>query len=117
MITCLNVFPYKYGISRKLTPTVIILWSPNTYHNKPKITFGAYANVYIGNTNSKKRRTLEDIAIRPSNNCGGYYFISLAIGENINALSCTKLPINYQVIERVNDLPLSIIRQKLLRVI
>ena len=54
MITCFKMFPSKNGISRKLSPTNIILGSPNTYYNKLKITFGAYAQVYIGTTNSKK---------------------------------------------------------------
>ena len=53
MITCLNMFPSKIGISINLGPSSIILGFPNTDYNKPKITFGAYEQVCIGTTNSK----------------------------------------------------------------
>ena len=43
MITCLNMFPSKNGISSYLSPAVIILGSPNLYYNKLKITFVAYS--------------------------------------------------------------------------
>ena len=54
MITYLNMLPSKNGISRDLGPAAITLGSPNPYYNKLRITFGAYAQVYIGTTNSKK---------------------------------------------------------------
>ena len=67
MITCLNMFPYKNGISSNLSPAAIILGSPNPDYNKLNITFGAYAQVYIGTTNSTKQRTIGAIALRPAN--------------------------------------------------
>ena len=63
MITCLNMFPSKNGISRNLTPAAIILVSPNPDYNKPKITFRTYAQVYIGTANSKKQRTVGTIVL------------------------------------------------------
>ena len=54
MITCLNMFPSKNGVSINLSPAAIILGSPNPDYNKLKIKFVAYAQVYIGSTNSKK---------------------------------------------------------------
>ena len=45
------------------------------------------------------------IALRPENERGGYYFISLATGKRLHAFIWTELPINYQVISRVNDFP------------
>ena len=71
MITCLNFFPYKNGISINLSPVTIIVGSPNTDYNKLKITFGEYAQVYIGTTNSKKHRTVGVIELRPANERGG----------------------------------------------
>ena len=67
MITCLNMFPYRNGISSKLSLAAIILGSPNPDYNKLKITFGAYAQVYIGTTNSTKQITVGVIALRPAN--------------------------------------------------
>ena len=65
MITCLNVFQSKNGISIDLSPAAIILGSRNPDYNKLKIIFGAYAQVYIGNNNNTKQRTVEAIALRP----------------------------------------------------
>ena len=67
MITCLNMFPSKNLISSNLIPAAIILGSPNTYYNKPNITFGAYVQVYIGTNNSTKQITLGEIVLRPAN--------------------------------------------------
>ena len=71
----------KNGISSDLRPTAIILGSPNSDYNKVKITFEAYAQVYIGTTNSTKQITVEVITLRPENEWGGYYFMSLFIGK------------------------------------
>ena len=67
MITCLNVFPSKNGISSDLSPAAIILGSPNLDYNKLNIKFGAYAKVQIGTTNSTKQITVGVIALRPAN--------------------------------------------------
>ena len=64
MITCLSMFPSKNGISSNLSPSAIILGSPNTDHNNLKTTLGAYSQVYIGNTNSIKQRTIGAIKLR-----------------------------------------------------
>ena len=66
MITYLNMFPLKTGISSDLSPAAIILGSPNPYYNKLRITFGEYSQVYIGTTNSTKQRTVGAISLRPA---------------------------------------------------
>ena len=78
MCTCLNMLPSKNGISSDLIPAAIVLGSPNPDHNKLKITFGAYAQVYIGTKNSTKQRRVGAIVLRPANERGGYYFMSLS---------------------------------------
>ena len=65
MITCLNMFPSKNGTSSDLIPVHTILGYMNPDNNKPKITLGAYDQVYIGNTNSTKQRTVGSITLRP----------------------------------------------------
>ena len=81
MITCLNMFLYKNGISSILILTAIILGSPNPYYNKLKTKFGAYAQVYICTINSTKQRTVGAMALKPAYKWGGYYFMSLATGK------------------------------------
>ena len=103
MITCLNMFPSKNGISSNLIPEAIILWSPIPDYNKLKITFGAYAPVYIGTTKSTKQRTVGVIALRPANERGGYYFMFLSTRKQLRDFICKELPINYQVISRVKN--------------
>ena len=85
MRTCLNMSPPQNGISSDLIPVFIILGSLNLYYNKLNITFGAYAQVYIGTTNSTKQRTVEAISPRPENKQGGYYFMSLSNVKHLHA--------------------------------
>ena len=93
--------PIQNGISSDLSPAAIILVSPNPDYNKLKITFGAYAQVYIGTTNSTKQRTVGEIALIPANERGRYYFVSLATGKQLHAFIWTELPINDKVISRI----------------
>ena len=72
MITFLNIFPSKNGISSNFSPMVIIIGSPNPDYSKPKIKFGAYAQVYIGTTKSTKQRTVGTISLIPANERGVY---------------------------------------------
>ena len=44
------------------------------------------------------------IALRPEKERGGYYFMSLSTRKQLHGLIWTELPINDQVIHRVNDL-------------
>ena len=67
MVTCLNMFPYKNVIASNLSPEVIILGFSNPDYNELKITFGSYSLVYIGDTNSTKKRRVLLIALRPEN--------------------------------------------------
>ena len=45
-----------------------------------------------------------DIALRPANDWGGYYFMYLATGKHNHDLIWTYITINDQVIYRVNNL-------------
>ena len=64
--------PIKNGISRDLIQSAIIPGPPNPYYNKLKITFGEYAQVYIGTTNSTKYIAVGEIALITANKRGGY---------------------------------------------
>ena len=65
------MFRSKNGISGDLSPVSIILGSRNPDYNKLKIIFVAYAQVYIGTTNSTKQISVGAIALRPANERGG----------------------------------------------
>ena len=103
IITCLNMFPSKNGVSSNLSPAEFILGYPNLDYNKLKVTFGAYAQVYKDTTNSTKQIMVGYISLRPTNERGEYYFMSLAIGKQLHAFIWTELPIDNQVISRVNN--------------
>ena len=85
IITCLNMLPYQNGISRNLSPVAIILWLPNPYYKKLRISFGEYSQVYIGTNNSTKQRTVGVISLGPENEQGRYNFMSLATGKQLHA--------------------------------
>ena len=79
------MLPPQNGISSDLIPVDIILGSLNLDYKNINITFGEYAQVYIGTTNSNKQRTVEAITLRPSNKQGGYYFMSLSTVKHLHA--------------------------------
>ena len=101
MVTCLNMFPSKNGISSDLIPAAIILGSPNPDYNNLKITFGAYKKVYIGTTNSTKQIKIGAITHRPENERGRHYFMLIFTVKRLHSYIWTYLPINEQVIQRV----------------
>ena len=84
MIICLDMFPPKNGVSSNLSPAAIILGSPNSNYNKMRITFGAYAQEYIGITNSPKQITVGAITLRQANERGEYYFMYLATVKQLH---------------------------------
>ena len=65
------------------------------------IAFGSYALVYIGTKNNMKPISVPVIALRRSNNTGGYYFISLYSGKRIHGYKWEELSIDKHVIARV----------------
>jgi hypothetical protein len=103
-VTWLNAFPAKEGASKTLSPSAIILGTPKPDHSKLKITFGAYAQAYESTTNTTQARSIGAIALKPSNERGGYYFMSLSTGRRIHCYQWTELPIPDYIIDRVEAL-------------
>ena len=100
----LNAFPNKNGVSRKISPDGIILGKPKVDFNCIKLSFGAYAQVYENTTNKMEQKTVGDIALRPSNDHGTYYLMSLETGKKLNCYQWNELPKAAEVIDRVNFL-------------
>ena len=60
--------------------------------------------VYIGTTNTSEQRSIRVIALQPSNNNKGYWFMSLESGRRIHGYIWNELPIPEHVIRRVEEL-------------
>ena len=65
MITWLNMFSLKNGISSNLILAAITLGSHNPDYNNLNIKLRAYVQVYICNNYSTKQRKLVEIALSP----------------------------------------------------
>ena len=104
MITCLNMFPSKNGISNDLSLAAIILGSANPYYPNIRIPFGAYAQLYLGTTNNTKQITVGIISLLSSNERGVYYFMTLYNWIQLHLCIWTELPINKQLIQSVDGL-------------
>ncbi len=91
---------YISGIS----PAGLVLGHPKVNYKHIRITFGAFAEVYDGTDNTQKSRSESAIALRPHNNKGSYYFMSLKTGRLIRSDQWRELPIDEWVIDRVHEL-------------
>ena len=69
-----------------------------------RIEFGEYALVYVGTSNDMKKRSVPSISLTSSNDFGGYYFMSLYTGKKLHSYVWTELPIDNDVIKRVEEL-------------
>ena len=104
MTGCLNDLPHKEDISRTLSPSMLVLGRNKTNCKQLNVTFRAYCEVYIGTTNTTEQRSVGVIALRPVKEQGGHYFMLLDTGKQLHTYIWTELPINKQVINRVDEL-------------
>ena len=99
-----NAFPSPSGVSTTISPASIVEGRKKPDFNHQHLAFGTYALIYIGTKNNLKARSVPAIALKPSNDWGGFYFMSLITGKRLHAFKWTELPINEEVIERIDDL-------------
>jgi hypothetical protein len=104
VVSLLNAFPSKDGISSTLSPAAIVEGREKEDFNKPRISHGSYAMVHKGTTNTMKRRSVPALALQHSNNRGGHYFMSLYTGKRLHSYNWIELPIDDEVIDRVHEL-------------
>ena len=105
----LNAFPPKEGISKTLSPRILVAGTKLSAKEHCRIEFGAYAQVHEEDTprNSMLPRTIGAICLGPTGNIqGGYKFMSLSTGRLIVRRSFTIIPLTADVIQRVNDMGL-----------
>lgn len=101
----LNSFPANDGISDTLSPRAIVTGSQIDFGKHCKLEFGAYVQAHEEHDNSMLARTTGAIALRPTGNAqGGYYLYSLSSGRVINRSHWTPLPMPNDVIDRVHVL-------------
>jgi hypothetical protein len=101
----LNAFPTEQGVSNTLSPRAIVTGKKIDYHPHCKIMFGAYAQVHEEHDNSLMAQTTGAIALRPTGNeQGGYYFMCLTTGRQLNRNHWQELPMPQDVIDRVHKL-------------
>ena len=104
IIFWLNSFPSKGGASQTLSPAGIVRGRNLPNFNNKSIRFGAYAYAATKTSNDMKPRKVPCIALGPSNEWGGHYFMSLYTGKRIHSYDWDEVPIDEDVIARVETL-------------
>lgn len=105
LIKVMNDFPNKHAISRDISASAMVLARGKLNCELRKLSFGSYCEVKCPTTNDAQTlRTVSAIALRPSNEQGGYYFMSLETGRRIHGYIWTELPISDHIIETVHQL-------------
>ena len=104
VVMWLNAFPSTSGISRDVSPASIVEGRSKPNMNIARVPFGSYAICYTKTTNTMKSRAIRGIALMESNETGGHYFMNLTSGKKVNCFKWEELPIDDEVISRVNKL-------------
>ena len=101
----LNSFPARDGVSTTLSPRAIVTGSHIDFNKHCKLEFGAYVQAHEEHDNTMATRTTGAIALRPTGNAqGGYFLYSLSTGRVLNRNNWTALPMPQDVIARVHTL-------------
>ena len=101
-----NNFPEENGVSKQMSPRTIITGLPKVDYQDCKLELGQYCEVYThpDPTNRQHTRSVGCIALLPSNNNGGYTFMSLLTGERLHSYIWRALPMSRDVIRMVDRL-------------
>ena len=67
------------------------------------ISFGSYAMVHIGTTNTARSRRVPEIALKASNDSGGYHFMNIFAGKWMHSYNRKEFPTTEEVIEKVEQ--------------
>ena len=72
--------------------------------NHTRVAFGSYAMIYIGACNTMEARIEPEITLKPSNELGGYYFMSLKTGRQVHSYHWKIIPTTDYIIKQVHAL-------------
>ena len=100
----LIVFPNTSDGGSAPSPAMVIEGRDCPDAQTKRIAFGKYVMVHAGTKNDMSPRMEPCIALRDSNNNGGYYFMSLKTRKRIHGNKWSEVPINQDVIDRVYEL-------------
>ncbi len=101
----LNAFPHRLGISQTLSPRTIVTGLHIDYNTHCRIEFGQYVQTHEKHDNSMASRTVGALALRPTGNQqGGYFLYSLMSGKQLHRTHWTELPMPAEVKDRVHAL-------------
>ena len=99
----LNMFPRKGGVSKTLSPHALLTGQSWSYTTHCKLEFGDYVQTHEEHNNSMAARTIGAIALSPTGNTqGGYFLFSLTTGRVLNRGRWTSLPMPNEVIDWVH---------------
>ena len=104
VVTRLNQLPSSTGVSKVISPATIVLGKGPLDCQYNTIDFGSYVVLYTTTTNDMKRRSVPCIALNPTNNFGGYNFMSLESGRKLHGYKWKELPMDDWVIARVEEI-------------
>jgi hypothetical protein len=107
-VRCLNLFLWKNGISDTMSPSAIVTGAPTLDYNRMRVKFGTYVQLFEDNmpSNTLKSVALGAIALSPTGNGQGNFFMSLASGKKLSRHSWTVLPMRDTAIVRVEAIAL-----------
>ena len=100
----LNAFPSDSAEIKNISPSTLVTGSPQPDFNKRRIPFGSYVMAYKGTQNNMSARAVPAIALRESNEFGGFYFMSLDTGNRFHSRKWDTLPISSQAIDKVHQI-------------
>ena len=107
LVTCLNMFPRRGGVSNHLSPRTLIYGTPLDFLIQCRVPFGAYCEIHDEKspTNNMVSRTTPAIAIGPTGNLQGTYkFYSLRSKKVVVRRKWSELPMPPTVIKLVEDI-------------
>ena len=100
-VNCLNVFPFKSGVSQMMGPSTIVLGKPAPDISRKCAVFGSYVMGFTKAKNNMTERSERAISVGTQKDSGVHYFMSLRSGKRHR---WEELPITQEVVDRVQDL-------------
>ena len=100
----MNAFPSANDARQHLSPSSMVLGGGKPNFSKPHIAFGSYDVVYNTTKNNMTQRNIPTIALKPSNEHRGSYFMSLLSGKKLHSYQWKEMPIPNKVIDCVHHL-------------
>ena len=104
VIDMLNFFPSKNVISDTMGPAMLVEGKQKLDFGKKRIEFVAYAMVYMGEKGNMKKRSVQAIALKASNEEGGYCFMSLYNVKRLHGCIWEPIPIDQDTIDIFDQL-------------